>query len=155
MTMLRLSTVVVALVCVSGCAAPQQNAQSSFVPVPLEPPVALEPERLLPSVEGSHPRLFRMSCSPLTMPCPRLMTAGCGSGWKIHSLGPMPAPEADENELIVDGRGAVMTPGLVDTHSHLGVYSSPNVWAHADGNEMTTPSQRCELKMLSGLRIRD
>ena len=131
MTMLRLSTVVVALVCVSGCAAPQQNAQSSFVPVPLEPPVALEPERLLPSVEGSTSRHFKNVV---------LLTADdalpkIDDGWlrvrggKIHSLGPMPAPEADENELIVDGRGAVMTPGLVDTHSHLGVYSSPNVWA--------------------------
>ena len=30
-------------------------------------------------------------------------------------------------------------PGLIDVHSHLGVYPSPGVGAHSDGNEMTAP----------------
>jgi len=67
------------------------------------------------------------------------------NGWlrirdgKIHSMGPSPAPTAAEGEKVINGRGGVLTPGLIDTHSHLGVYSSPHVWAHADGNEMTNP----------------
>ena len=32
-----------------------------------------------------------------------------------------------------------MTRASSNTHSHLGVYASPGVWAHADGNEMTSP----------------
>ena len=40
---------------------------------------------------------------------------------------------------IVDGAGRWVTPGLIDIHSHLGVYPSPAVPAHADGNEMTSP----------------
>ena len=32
-----------------------------------------------------------------------------------------------------------MTPGVVDIHSHLGVYASPSVSAHSDGNEATAP----------------
>lgn len=40
----------------------------------------------------------------------------------------------------VDGRGKWVTPGIIDVHSHLGVYPSPGVQAHSDGNEMTNPN---------------
>ena len=40
---------------------------------------------------------------------------------------------------VVDGRGKWVTPGLIDAHSHLGVYASPGVWANSDGNELTNP----------------
>ena len=39
----------------------------------------------------------------------------------------------------VDATGKFVTPGIIDTHSHLGVYPSPAVDAHQDGNEMTGP----------------
>lgn len=39
----------------------------------------------------------------------------------------------------VDGRGKFVTPGIIDIHSHLGDYPSPQVDAHQDGNEMTDP----------------
>ena len=39
----------------------------------------------------------------------------------------------------VDGHGKWVTPGLIDVHSHLGVYPSPAVDAHSDGNEATDP----------------
>jgi imidazolonepropionase-like amidohydrolase len=32
-----------------------------------------------------------------------------------------------------------VTPGLIDVHSHLGVYASPGLAAHSDGNEITAP----------------
>ena len=40
----------------------------------------------------------------------------------------------------VDAGGRWITPGLIDVHSHLGVYASPGVKAHSDGNEMTNPA---------------
>ena len=40
---------------------------------------------------------------------------------------------------LVDGSGKWVTPGIIDTHSHLGVYPTPSVDSHADGNEMTKP----------------
>ena len=40
---------------------------------------------------------------------------------------------------VVDGRGKWVTPGIIDVHSHLGVYPSPGANAHSDGNEMTSP----------------
>ena len=40
---------------------------------------------------------------------------------------------------VVDARGKWVTPGLIDAHSHLGVYASPGVQANSDGNELTAP----------------
>jgi imidazolonepropionase-like amidohydrolase len=40
-----------------------------------------------------------------------------------------------------DLRGKTIIPGLVDTHSHIGIYPRPAVPAHSDGNEMTGPAQ--------------
>jgi imidazolonepropionase-like amidohydrolase len=38
-----------------------------------------------------------------------------------------------------DGNGKWVTPGLIDVHSHLGVYPSPRIESTQDGNEMTNP----------------
>lgn len=57
---------------------------------------------------------------------------------KIASVGE--GLEAPQGLQVVDARGKWVTPGLIDTHSHLGVYSSPSVAAHSDGNELTNPT---------------
>ncbi|WP_166636754.1 amidohydrolase [Cognatilysobacter terrigena] len=48
--------------------------------------------------------------------------------------------EAPADATIVDGTGKWVTPGIIDVHSHLGVYSSPAVSAASDGNEATAPT---------------
>ncbi|MFI4889538.1 MAG: amidohydrolase [Steroidobacterales bacterium] len=40
---------------------------------------------------------------------------------------------------VVGASGRWVTPGIIDIHSHLGVYPSPSVRAHEDGNEATSP----------------
>ena len=59
-------------------------------------------------------------------------------GGRIVALGgpgtPIPA-----GAKRIDVKGRFVTPGLIDAHSHLGVYASPEVEAHADGNEATAP----------------
>ena len=41
---------------------------------------------------------------------------------------------------VIDGTGRWVTPGIIDAHSHLGVYPSPSVPALSDGNELTNPN---------------
>ena len=44
------------------------------------------------------------------------------------------------NAIEIDAKGKWITPGIIDVHSHLGVYPSPSVESHSDGNEMTSPN---------------
>ena len=43
-------------------------------------------------------------------------------------------------EKEIDGQGRWVTPGIIDVHSHLGVYASPGTGSHSDGNEATQPT---------------
>ena len=56
---------------------------------------------------------------------------------KIVELGTNVAAPA--GATVIDGRGKVVTPGIIDVHSHLGDYPSPSVPALSDGNEATAP----------------
>jgi imidazolonepropionase-like amidohydrolase len=57
---------------------------------------------------------------------------------KIAAVGQTVAAPA--GAAVVDGSGKWVTPGIIDAHSHLGVYASPGVEANADGNEATAPN---------------
>ena len=57
---------------------------------------------------------------------------------KILDVGAGDPPTLDSAQII-DAKGAFVTPGVIDTHSHMGVYANPSVRAHSDGNEMVGP----------------
>ncbi len=54
---------------------------------------------------------------------------------KIQAVGKGLA--APQGALSVDATGKWITPGIIDVHSHLGVYASPGIDATSDGNEAT------------------
>lgn len=58
---------------------------------------------------------------------------------KVVAAGPGEAPARD-GVAVIRAVGGSITPGLIDTHSHLGVYPSPGARAHSDGNEATAPN---------------
>ena len=47
---------------------------------------------------------------------------------------------APPDATVIDATGKWVTPGVIDTHSHLGVYAAPGIESLADGNETTSPN---------------
>jgi hypothetical protein len=64
----------------------------------------------------------------------------------------MTAPYGDLK--VYDAQGAWVTPGIVDMHSHLGVYSAPGLSGASDGNSLHGPVLPW-LRSLDGLNTRD
>lgn len=67
---------------------------------------------------------------------------------KIVAVGPTDKVTLPEGATVIDATGKTIIPGLVDTHSHIGIWPRPGVPAHSDGNEMSGPIQ-------SGIRALD
>ncbi len=58
---------------------------------------------------------------------------------KVTAVGGASTP-VPAGHRVVDARGRFVTPGIIDVHSHLGVYPSPGVTGMSDGNEATNPN---------------
>jgi imidazolonepropionase-like amidohydrolase len=51
-----------------------------------------------------------------------------------------PGVTAPTDAVVIDAAGRWITPGIIDTHSHLGVFPTPAIEAVSDGNEMSSPN---------------
>jgi imidazolonepropionase-like amidohydrolase len=67
---------------------------------------------------------------------------------KIIAVGAENGVAIPTGATVVNLEGKTIIPGLVDTHSHIGIWPRPQVPANADGNEASGPVQ-------SGLRALD
>jgi len=45
----------------------------------------------------------------------------------------------DDEAQVIDAEGKWVTPGIIDIHSHMGVYPAPGLRSLSDGNEATSP----------------
>jgi imidazolonepropionase-like amidohydrolase len=115
-----------ALTLTSGGCALLEPASAASVEAPALEPVA----------EG--PVLLLRGGSVMTAVGPTLeRTDVLVRGGKIAAVGE--ALEAPAGAEVLDVSGRWVTPGLIDPHSHMGVYPVPRAFAHADGNESTHP----------------
>ncbi len=60
-------------------------------------------------------------------------------GTTIRDVGEGDGPAPKPGTVVIDATGKFITPGIVDPHSHMGVYPVPETDAHDDGNELTDP----------------
>lgn len=95
--------------------------------------------------DGPYPTTYQPAAAPTTAIVGATLLSAAGpqldnsvvilQDGKIQALGqdlPIPA-----NAIVIDGKGKWLTPGIIDIHSHLGVFSSPGVPSMRDGNEKT------------------
>ena len=69
----------------------------------------------------------------------------------VGARGEVPVPE---DLPVVEAKGRTLMPGLVDPHSHMGVYSWPYCEANEDGNEATDPL-RPEVRAIDSVNAED
>ena len=129
---------------VSACAATPPPPAPPPQPAPL-PPLAPPPWERTSIAEGSE---LAVPSGPLVVIRNATLWLATGRSiprgtlvldkGKIAAVfeGDVPAPPG---AVEVDGAGKFVTPGIIDTHSHLGVYPMPAADAHEDGNEMVAP----------------
>lgn len=140
-----------------GCASPQSMAPTAD---PADSEAASESTRASYSEaelealrRGTRHGAWRSTYAPPTVPPTvirgaTLMTA---AGETLHHAdilledGQIAALGADvdapPHATVIDGSDRYVTPGLIDSHSHLGVSATPEVGAHYDNNDagLTTP----------------
>jgi imidazolonepropionase-like amidohydrolase len=60
---------------------------------------------------------------------------------KVLAVGPEKEIAIPQGAVVRDVSGKTIIPGLVDTHSHIGIFGRPATGAGGDGNETTGPVQ--------------
>jgi imidazolonepropionase-like amidohydrolase len=128
---------------VAGCATAASQPAASPEPTPAAPvsdsaPLFSDPFPSTYKPFPSEPTLIR-NATVLTATGERidggsvLLRDG-----KILEVGQDLTAPADA--VVIDATGKWVTPGIIDPHSHLGVYAAPGIPSLADGNEATNPN---------------
>jgi len=74
-------------------------------------------------------------------------------GGKIIAVGG-PGLAVPGGATVIDAAGCVVTPGLIDAHSHIGIFEDGLGWEGNDANECTDPNT-AEVRALDGINPAD
>src|SRR2546425_581990 len=145
-----LSVALSGIVLVAGCASGGARTTAAAAPSPVPPaaPAAAAQDTTREGGVGSqYPSTYRRHPNPPVLI--RNATIMTAAGQEIHggsillrdgkivSVGTGAQVQAPTDAVVVDGTGKWVTPGVIDVHSHLGVYAAPGTFAESDGNEAT------------------
>src|SRR5216110_2726267 len=142
LTRRRSAALVLAILLAAGCASagarPAQAPAPGAAPAQADTAAGIGPQ--YPSTYQRHPN------PPVLIRNATIMTAAGqeiqgGSilfkDGRIVSVGT--SVQAPSDAVVVDATGKWVTPAVIDTHSHIGVYAAPGTFAESDGNEATRP----------------
>jgi imidazolonepropionase-like amidohydrolase len=136
---------------VAACAStPPPVAKASETPMPAAPaPTTVTRAGLDPGGDKDpFPSTYRPPGSRPTAIVNASILTGTGAqiqrGTVVMESGKIVAVGADvtppAGAVVIDGAGKWVTPGIIDAHSHLGVFPSPGLESLADGNERVDPN---------------
>src|SRR5204863_2811218 len=142
LTRRRSAALVLAILLAAGCAS--AGSRPAQAPAPgaaaAQPEIAAGVGPQYPSTYQRHPN------PPVLIRNATIMTAAgqeIQGGSILFRDGRIVAVGANvtapTDATIVDGTGKWVTPGVIDTHSHIGVYAAPGTFGESDGNEATSP----------------
>src|SRR3989442_2091768 len=147
MTMRHLSTGLGLLVLVAGCASAGARTTTAAAPPPAPTSAAAASQDTAAGIGPQYPSTYqRHPNPPIIIRNATIMTAAgqeIQGGSILFKDGRIVAVgtsvQAPSDAVVVDGTGKWVTPGVIDTHSHIGVYAAPGTSAESDGNEATNP----------------
>lgn len=132
-----------AVLLLTACAAAPKPQAPAAPPRPAAPP----PKGLVPA-RDPYPSTYAPPASGLVAIVNANIYTGTGQkilggtvvfdAGKIVSVGQSAAPPPGAK--VIDAKGRWVTPGLIDAHSHLGVFPAPAVTGQIDVNENIDPN---------------
>ena len=142
-----LSTSLAMLVLLAGCASAGARTTHAAAPAPAAAPAAAAAATQEAGIGPQYPSTYqRHPNPPVLIRNATIMTAAgqeIQGGSILFRDGRIVAVGANvtapTDATIVDGTGKWVTPGVIDTHSHIGVYAAPGTFGESDGNEATSP----------------
>src|SRR6266511_4213002 len=147
-TMRQLSAALGLIVLLAGCASAGARTTAS-APAPAAPsaPAAAASQDTAAGIGPQYPSTYQRHPNPAVLIRNATIMTAAGQeiqgGSILFKDGRIVAVganvQAPSDATVVDGTGKWVTPGVIDTHSHLGVYAAPGTFAESDGNEATRP----------------
>src|SRR6266702_2721795 len=146
-SMRQLSGALGLIVLVVGCASAGARTKTAAAPAAASAPAAAATQDTAAGIGPQYPSTYqRHPNPPVLIRNATIMTAAgqeIQGGSILFKDGRIVAVgtnvQAPTDATVVDGTGKWVTPGVIDTHSHIGVFAAPGTFAESDGNEATRP----------------